>query len=130
MIQTLEINLEHLRHSLAHLLAMAVLKEFPTAKLGVGPVVDNGFYYDFLLPEALTPEHLKTFQTTMRKLAAQNLTFEREMWPMAKALEYFKDQPFKLELIKEILSFWRKDAQAADKLISLSISYCFILRHR
>src|SRR3989338_6576628 len=63
-------NLENLRHSLAHLLAMAVLQEFPDAKLGVGPVVDNGFYYDFLLPKPLTQEN-------------------------------FKNQPFKLELIKE-----------------------------
>jgi threonyl-tRNA synthetase len=46
-------KLDHIRHSLAHLLAAAVLKEFPDAKLGVGPTVENGFYYDFLLPRAI-----------------------------------------------------------------------------
>ena len=94
-------NLENLRHSLAHLLAMAVLQEFPDAKLGVGPVVDNGFYYDFLLPKPLTQENLKSFERAMRKMAGQRMAFEGEDWPVEKAREYFKNQPFKLELIKE-----------------------------
>src|SRR3990167_625951 len=94
-------NLENIRHSLAHLLAMAVLQEFPDAKLGVGPVVDNGFYYDFLLPKPLTQENLKSFERSMRKMAGQRMAFEGEDWPVEKAREYFKNQPFKLELIKE-----------------------------
>ena len=56
------------RHSLAHLLAAAVLKKFPGAKLGIGPTIENGFYYDFLLPRTLTPDDLKEFEATMRKL--------------------------------------------------------------
>lgn len=102
-------NLDNLRHSLAHLLAMAVLKEFPDAKLGVGPVVDNGFYYDFLLPAPLTQENLKSFERAMRKMASQKLGFVGESWPIAKAQEYFKDQPFKLELIQE-----KSDGQTAQ----------------
>ena len=80
---------------------MAVLQEFPDAKLGVGPVVDNGFYYDFLLPKPLTQENLKSFERAMRKMAGQRMAFEGEDWPVEKAREYFKNQPFKLELIKE-----------------------------
>ena len=55
-------SLDAIRHSLAHLLAAAVLKEFPDAKLGIGPTIENGFYYDFLLPRAITPDDLKTFK--------------------------------------------------------------------
>lgn len=102
-------NLENIRHSLAHLLAMAVLKEFPEAKLGVGPVIENGFYYDFLLPESFTPAHLKKFKAAMKKLASQNLGFEKEIWPIEKARAYYKDQPFKLELITE-----KSDGQAVQ----------------
>ena len=102
-------NLENLRHSLAHLLARAVLQEFPDAQLGVGPVVENGFYYDFLLPRPLTQENLKSFERAMRKMAGQKLAFESEDWPIKKAEEYFKNQPFKLELIKE-----KSDGQTAQ----------------
>lgn len=94
-------NLEHVRHSLAHLLAMAVIEEFPHTKLGVGPVIENGFYYDFFVNEPFTPEHLKKFQATMLKLVSKKISFEKELWPLKKALEYFKDQPFKLELIAD-----------------------------
>ncbi len=55
-------QLYNIRHSLAHLLASAVLEMFPQAQLGVGPVIDTGFYYDFLLPRPLTPEDLKVLE--------------------------------------------------------------------
>ena len=58
-MQTAPANLAYIRHSFAHVLASAVLKFFPDAKLGVGPVIENGCYYDFLLPRPLTPEDLK-----------------------------------------------------------------------
>ena len=95
-------NLEHIRHSLAHLLAAAVLKEFPDAKFGIGPVIDNGFYYDFELPRPITPDDLKTFEKTMRKLAAGNLPFTEKKVSGAEAEKIFKDQPLKFELIKEL----------------------------
>lgn len=94
-------KIEGIRHSLAHLLAAAVLKKFPKAKLGVGPVIENGFYYDFKLPHPLTPEDLKEFEATMRDLVSQKLPFKGEKITPAQAKKTFKDQPFKLELIKD-----------------------------
>ena len=94
-------QLDHIRHSLAHLLAAAVLKEFPDAKLGIGPTVENGFYYDFLLPRSITPDDLKTFEKTMRSFVNKKLPFTgREVSP-AEARKIFADQPFKLDLINE-----------------------------
>ncbi|MEK7541769.1 MAG: threonine--tRNA ligase, partial [Patescibacteria group bacterium] len=66
-------NIENIRHSLAHLLAMAVLAKFPKTKLGIGPVIEHGFYYDFLLPAPLSPDDLPELEKTMRELIAQNL---------------------------------------------------------
>ncbi len=94
-------RLDHIRHSLAHLLAAAVLKEFPDAKLGVGPVIENGFYYDFLLPRAIAPDDLKALEKTMRNLVNRKLPFAgREVTP-DEARKLFADQPFKLDLIND-----------------------------
>ena len=62
-------KLSNIRHSLAHLLASSVLEMFPDAKLGVGPVIETGIYYDFELPRSLSPEDLKELQKKMKKLA-------------------------------------------------------------
>jgi threonyl-tRNA synthetase len=94
-------NLDNIRHSLAHLLAIAVLKKFPKAKLGIGPTIENGFYYDFLLPRPLTPEDLKEFEKTMRELVKQGLDFRGKKVTAAEAKKIFGDQKFKLDLIKE-----------------------------
>jgi threonyl-tRNA synthetase len=94
-------NLEKIRHSLAHLLAAAVLTKFPKAKLGIGPVIENGFYYDFLLPRTLTPEDLSDFEKKMAAFIKAGLPFVGEKISPAKAKKLFQDQPFKLELIKE-----------------------------
>lgn len=96
-------NLENIRHSLAHLLAAAVLRKFPNAKLGIGPVIEDGFYYDFKLPRSLTPEDLKEFEKTMRDLIRQKLTFSGQKVKAAEAKRIFKNQPFKLDLIKEFI---------------------------
>ncbi len=96
-------NIEKMRHSLAHLLAAAVLKKFPKAKLGIGPVIENGFYYDFKLPRSLTAEDLKAFEHTMRALVMQKLPFRGKKLTPSKAKKLFKDQPFKLDLIKEFV---------------------------
>jgi threonyl-tRNA synthetase len=99
-----EEQLHNLRHSLAHILASAVSEAFPKAQLGVGPVIENGFYYDFLLPRALTPEDLQRLEKRMRELVRQKLSFEREEMSFDKAIKYFeeKNQPFKVELIQDI----------------------------
>src|SRR3989344_4173197 len=94
-------RLEAARHSLAHLLAMAVLKKFPSAKLGIGPTIENGFYYDFKLPKAISEEDLRGLEATMRALVGEKLDFEGEKVTAAEAKRRFKDQPFKLDLIKE-----------------------------
>ncbi len=94
-------DIDSIRHSLAHLLAMAVLKKFPEAKLGIGPVIENGFYYDFQLPKSINEDDLREFEQTMRGLIAQNLAFRGEKITPAKARALFKNQPFKLDLIKE-----------------------------
>src|SRR3989338_3560965 len=97
------IKIEAIRHSLAHLLAMAVLKKFPKAKLGIGPTIEHGFYYDFKLPKPVSDADLKEFEQTMRDLIAQKLDFTGEKATPAKARTLFKDQPFKLDLIKEFV---------------------------
>jgi threonyl-tRNA synthetase len=94
-------KLDAIRHSLAHLLAAAVLKEFPDAKLGVGPTVENGFYYDFLLPRAIGPDDLKTFEKTMRTFVNKKLPFSGREVSAAEAQKLFAEQPFKLELIND-----------------------------
>ncbi|MGC9610709.1 MAG: threonine--tRNA ligase, partial [Minisyncoccia bacterium] len=94
-------NLDHIRHSLSHILAAAVLKKFPKAKLAIGPVIENGFYYDFKLPRPITEEDLKEFEKTMRELIKQNLSFSGKKLTPVEAKKIFKEQPFKLELIKD-----------------------------
>jgi threonyl-tRNA synthetase len=73
-----EEKLHNIRHSLAHILASAVVEMFPKAQLGVGPVIENGFFYDFLLPRPLTPEDIAKIEKRMRELIKQKLTFERQ----------------------------------------------------
>ncbi len=91
------------RHSLAHLLAIAVLDKYPDAKLAIGPVIENGFYYDFEFPgTSPTPEDLKDIQKRMKKLVSKKLDFEVKELSENEAKEIFKDQPYKLELIEEI----------------------------
>jgi len=80
-------ELEIMRHSLAHILAAAVKKMFPDAKLGMGPAIDNGFYYDFELPRSLIPEDLKTITSNMKKLIAGNAKFERYEMPADESLK-------------------------------------------
>jgi threonyl-tRNA synthetase len=97
-------NLEHKRHSLAHLLAASVLEQFPDAQLGVGPVIENGFYYDFLLPRALTPEDLPKLEARMKELAKSSLSFQRQELSFHEAKTFFEDrkQSFKVELINDL----------------------------
>ena len=96
-------NIEGIRHSLAHLLAASVLKKFPKAKLGIGPVIENGFYYDFLLPRSLAPEDLKEFEKSMREMIRTNLPFSGKKVTPAEAKKMFAGQQFKLELIKDLV---------------------------
>src|ERR1700691_4553998 len=91
------------RHSAAHLLAAAVTELFPDVKLGIGPPVDNGFFYEFLRAEPFTPEDLAKIEAKMRELAAQDLPSERKLLPKPEAIELYKksQQTFKCELVEE-----------------------------
>jgi len=94
-------NLEKIRHSLTHLMAMAILEKFPNAKLGIGPTIENGFYYDFG-GISISPEDLPKLEKRIRELIKQNLKFKKEIITSTEAKKLFKNQPYKLELIKEI----------------------------
>ncbi len=95
--------LQVLRHSAAHLLAAAVMELFPGVKLGIGPPIDTGFFYDFVRAEPFTPEDLERIEKKMRELAAQDIPNERRMMPKSEAIELYRkwDQGFKCELVEE-----------------------------
>ncbi|AKG53528.1 threonyl-tRNA synthetase [Dehalogenimonas sp. WBC-2] len=95
-------QLEIIRHSAAHILAQAVISIFPNAKLGIGPAIDTGFYYDFDLPRPLLPDDLPIIEARMTEIVKQNLPFIREVVTRAQAENIFADQPYKLELISEL----------------------------
>jgi threonyl-tRNA synthetase len=93
--------LEVVRHSTAHLLAAAVLELFPETKLGIGPPIETGFYYDFSRPEAFTPEDLEKIEKKMWEIQARNLPYERKYTEKNEGLKLYADQPMKCELITE-----------------------------
>ncbi len=90
------------RHSLSHILAAAVLSLYPDAKLGIGPAIDNGFYYDFDLSCSLTPETLVIIEEKMKELIKEDLPFVKESVSREEAKKLFQNQPYKLELIGEL----------------------------
>jgi threonyl-tRNA synthetase len=88
------------RHSLAHIMAEAVLDFFPDAKPTIGPPVENGFYYDFAVPKPFTPEDLANIEARMREIVRKGVDFERREVSAAEAYALFSNNPFKLELIE------------------------------
>ena len=94
--------LEKVRHSTAHVMAEAVVEMFPEAKIAIGPAIENGFYYDFDLPRPLAPEDLSAIEEKMRNIIKKELTFTRKVVTRQEASELFQNQPFKLELIKDL----------------------------
>ncbi len=95
-------NLESIRHSLSHIMAEAVLELYPKTKLGMGPAIENGFYYDFLLQKPLQEQDLKKIEDIMGKIIFQKQKFVKKNATKLVAKKLFKDQPYKLELIKEL----------------------------
>ncbi len=91
------------RHSTAHLLAAAVTNLFPGAQCGIGPATDEGFFYDFVVDRPFVPEDLERIEAKMRELAAQDLPYERQMWPREDAKRFFaqRGEPLKVQLIEE-----------------------------
>jgi len=97
--------LKVLRHSVSHLMALAVQSIYGDVKFGIGPSIEDGFYYDFILDKTLTPDDLSVIEGKMKELVAGgNLEFTREELPRDEAIELFKklNQPFKVELIEEL----------------------------
>lgn len=106
-------ELQTLRHSAAHILAQAVKRLFPEAKLTIGPPIDNGFYYDFDVETPFSRDDLDALEKEMKKIVKENLKIERFELPRAEALELMKDEPYKIELINELpedetISFYKQ----------------------
>ncbi|HJR86854.1 MAG TPA: threonine--tRNA ligase [Acidimicrobiia bacterium] len=91
-----------LRHSAAHILAQAVLDLYPGAHFGIGPAIEDGFYYDFDIGRPFTPEDLEQIETRMREIVGEDQLFEREALSAGEALELFSDQPLKKEIIASV----------------------------
>jgi len=107
---TSEEGLQVLRHSTAHLLAQAVKRLFPDARFGVGPVIENGFYYDIEIAHTLVPEDLIAIEREMKKIVSENFTISRKEVSRDEAQQLFAHDPLKLELL---------DAIPADELVTV-----------
>jgi len=95
-------RLQTIRHSMSHVMAEAVLKLYPGTEFGIGPAIDDGFYYDFRLPRQIGPDDLEAIQKEMRRILGSGREFKRIELSRAEALERFKGQSFKEELIREL----------------------------
>ena len=90
------------RHTASHVLAAAVKRLYPNTKLTIGPAIENGFYYDFDSDTAFTPDVLEKIEAEMSKVVKENAKLERFTLPRAEALEFMKDEPYKVELINDL----------------------------
>ncbi|MFA7113195.1 MAG: threonine--tRNA ligase, partial [Sphaerochaeta sp.] len=95
-------RLSRIRHSMAHVMAEAVLQMFPSAQITIGPAIDNGFYYDFDLPRQLVNEDLEEITERMKAIIAEGKPFVRTVVSRAEAQKQFADQTYKLELLQAI----------------------------
>ena len=97
-------NIETIRHSLSHILAAVVLELYPDVKLGIGPAIENGFYYDFDLKKNLTPEDAEKIYKKMCDIIAGDYEFVKRSLPKTEAIKYLKEekQPYKVELAEEL----------------------------
>ena len=105
-------GMDTIRHSISHVLAYAVKRLFPEAKLAIGPSIANGFYYDFDVENPFSASDLDKLEEEMRKIIKENPSIERFELPRDEALELMKDEPYKVELINdlpegEVISFYK-----------------------
>ena len=110
-----EDGIEVLRHSCAHLMAQAVQRLFPKAQVTIGPVIEDGFFYDFAFERPFTPEDLEAIEKSMNEIVKENLEVERSVVPREEAIKLFKEmgEDYKVEIIESIpgdenLSFYRQ----------------------
>ena len=97
-------GLEVIRHDAAHVLAMAVQELFPGTQVTIGPVIEDGFYYDFAKKEAFTSEDLRKIENKMKEIIDRDETTKREIWKRNEAINHFKKigEHYKAEIIKDI----------------------------
>lgn len=100
-------------HTCSHIMAQAVKRLWPEVKLAIGPSIEEGWYYDLFAPFAFTPDQLVKIEEEMRKICKEKLKIEHFELPRAEALEFMKDEPFKLELINDLpneegISFYKQ----------------------
>jgi len=91
-------KIEIIRHSLSHMMATAVQELFPGVKLGIGPAIENGFYYDFDLKKSFTPEDLPIIEKKMKQIIQKDVVFKKKTISKEEAKKLFKDQPISLML--------------------------------
>lgn len=103
-VMSKKIDLETLRHSTSHIMAQAVIELFPGVKLGIGPAIENGFYYDFDMPEQITPEDLPKIEKKMKEIIKANQKFERSEMSKEEAIRIMEErgEKYKVELLHEI----------------------------
>ena len=95
-------KLARIRHSMAHVMAEAVVEMFPSCQIAIGPAIEDGFYYDFDLPRALTEGDLEEITERMKRIIGEDKEFKRTVVSRSEAKEIFKDQKYKLELLDAI----------------------------
>jgi len=95
-------NLETIRHSLAHIMASAVRQLYPGTKFGIGPAIENGFYYDFQFSQQFSDKDIVRVEGKMRELIKKGVVFKKKSVPKIEAKNLLKEQPYKLELIEEL----------------------------
>ncbi|MDD5696868.1 MAG: threonine--tRNA ligase, partial [Candidatus Pacebacteria bacterium] len=95
-------KIQNIRHSFAHILALSVKELYPDARFGTGPDIENGFYYDIKTKNPVTSDDLKRIEKKMREILKRNISFEKKLVTKAEAKKIFKDQPFKLEILKDL----------------------------
>jgi len=103
-------DLDPLRHSLSHLMTMAVLEIYPKAGLGVGPAIDDGFYQDYDLPEKISEDILPKLEKRMRELIKEKIDFVKTKKSFKDARKFYKHDPYKTEMIKDVEDMGEKDA--------------------
>jgi len=98
----MSVKINTIRHSLAHILAYAVQELYPETKFGTGPAIENGFYYDFDLPQKISSEDLPKIEKKMKEIIKKDIKFKKKIISKTEAKKIFKNQPYKLQLIKEL----------------------------
>ena len=113
-------NLEKIRHSLAHILALAVKNLYPESKFGIGPVIENGFYYDIDIGKSLSLEDLPKIENEMKKIIKQGISFKKRTVSLGEAKKIFKDlgQNYKIELLKDLEKYGTTEENQKSKIKS------------